>query len=523
MNEIEIEEAWRILGELGRGQIQRLSNFLELELPKDARFAPSIIVRSEAQLFGISMPRFALRLLLPGNAGLVNCRRIDDFIDAAEGDGFVVWGNRLSHSGSSKNDSITRELGSKPLGEILLQENQSCIADCLLALPSSYSTRDCTLLTVDLQLAYGEIYAPSQRAAVGETKPTQCYSPYVKTIDLGGGLCAQSVCYMATAFLDYANAIYGLSEITALAHNDDCQELRISGLTLDEICRYFSRIGLNGIQQLPVSSTFGFKRSDADVQKEFEIAIESYIRSGFPVLLPTDMGLLAAQVYPQNGITDSAASEQEHKHHAIILVGFYSDPLNSTFRVIFHDPAYFPFMNASAGELAEAGFYSRDEGDPEKRLIISVTPAKVKLPLLWWRRGQAEPCERGLIWLSRDMRGIPKKMQFPPGYGRFLLLRVDQFSDEMCLSFLGPKANTFAHRVQGLKAGISSRFGWDRSHWVWLEDIEDMIIIWDAEAEPQAADGTVYRSSFNKYFKATLVTDPEFRIIWAQTDPHERT
>ena len=102
------------------------------------------------------------------------------------------------------------------------QPEQSCIADCLLPPPAHLSTGQYTFLQTKLGTAYGECDKQHDFNAI----------PYVKNIDLGGGVCAQAVSYMATALLhEHATRVYGLADISALAHDPACQEICISGLT----------------------------------------------------------------------------------------------------------------------------------------------------------------------------------------------------------------------------------------------------------------------------------------------------
>jgi hypothetical protein len=206
--------------EIGDKEVERLTLLRQWLYPHmtgrlEFRAAPSLIARSETELFGISMPRFAFRAYLSPRS-FVNARRISTFGELA-----TSWGRPpvdyypfFDHCVATKSPAETIS-------------QSSCIGDSLLEPPTWLDQRKYHVLTTELGLAYGEH---------GEIHGT----PFVNHVRLGGGWCAQAVCLMATALCqETARGIYGVAEITALASDQDSSVLDLGGMTPDKICNYF--------------------------------------------------------------------------------------------------------------------------------------------------------------------------------------------------------------------------------------------------------------------------------------------
>jgi len=170
------------------------------------RTAPSIITRSEAELFGISIPRFAYRATLTDpdgvtSLGFVNLRRVNSFR--------MAIGERLE---LSRDDEFLTQF----------HRRCPCIADALL-LPPAHLSNEFDIITTDLSHAYAESCAT---AGV----------PFVTHFPVGGGMCAQAVCFQANALChQFAAGVFGVAEITTLSSVDDTF-LDFSGLTSNNIC-----------------------------------------------------------------------------------------------------------------------------------------------------------------------------------------------------------------------------------------------------------------------------------------------
>ncbi|MCA9206348.1 MAG: hypothetical protein KDA59_25020, partial [Planctomycetales bacterium] len=177
------------------------------------RFAPSIILRSEAELLAVSCPRFAVRVYV-SERSFVNARRRRTLQRAI----------RRAYADSIKGDQFREQL----LRDV---DRSSWIADSLLEVPDDIKARF-TCLTTRLATSYGE---REEFDAV----------PFVTHIRLGGGLCAQAVCFMTLCLLPDV-PVMGPSEITAHMHNlqfdkgpaGDCF-IEIGGMTPESIVAFF--------------------------------------------------------------------------------------------------------------------------------------------------------------------------------------------------------------------------------------------------------------------------------------------
>jgi hypothetical protein len=232
--------------EINDGDLLKIPAFLGQRLMQKARVAQSVIIRSEGILFGTSIPRFAIRVYLEGG-GFINCRRLNTFVENSHYDGNTEWGNRYQ-AGTIAEEQRNQDLDGtqlehKTLAEVL--EGQSCIGDSLLCEPQRLKKDHFSYIDISaarLFDSYGE-----SRSLVTNDGP---FIPYIRSVNLGGGLCAQAVCFMATAALaNHASKVCGVAEITALAHEDNCLELSLGGLTPEKMQNYFSRVNLRLSEQ----------------------------------------------------------------------------------------------------------------------------------------------------------------------------------------------------------------------------------------------------------------------------------
>ena len=545
MNKLTQQEFFAKVGAQGHREVSELADWLlstdsnaprELELR--CRYAPSIVTRSEVEVFGMSEPRFAIRLYLEDEDGmsLINLRQLE-VMRAAN----PSWGRQM-HWLNTRSSEPLKSLTKPKIQPSAFLRHASRIADCLLQHPKRLGV-GWNVLRADLGREYGEA------STAGEFLGT----PYVKHIPLvGGGLCAQAVCFMATALLhEHARAIYGLLEVTALAQRDeiakselggvDVYEMQISGLNYSGIARYFSEVGLRAIKQMP--KTLGYSDPAAAWTNRndcFTAAAQAYARSGMPIILTVDIGRMAAPadrgeqlkggmtravdspIYARNGFQHPAFAHarpgqfRHRRDHAVLLVGCQERQGSEAF--LINDPAALPFLQASTGELADAGYYGTHwsaDGESAKedletlRSLISlpVTPADVKLPLLWWLpesevddedtpRGKVEHWRDGLfaivpILLSGAVSIGRKRLPYVPPAERFRNFRLTQLKD------LVPLCAEFLHGVDHLpdiaqiRQQLLERFGWREEHWAWVQFVREPLSIWvyDAERELPADEG----------------------------------
>ncbi|MEM7011128.1 MAG: TIM barrel protein [Verrucomicrobiota bacterium] len=533
MNELTQQEFYAKVGAIGHREVSELADWLlreddggSRELDLRCRYAPSIVTRSEVEVFGMSEPRFAIRLYLEDS--IVNLRQLEVMRTANP-----LWGRRMHWLNASGSESLKPILKPKILPAAFLRQ-ASRIADCLLQPPRRLNG-DWKVLRADLGREYGEA------SNAGELLGT----PYVKHIPLvGGGLCAQAVCFMATALLhEHAKGIYGLLEVTALAQRDeiaaselggfDVYEMQISGLNYSGIARYFSEVGLRVIKQIP--KTVGYSDPSAAWTNRndcFTAAARAYARSGMPMVLTVDIGRMAAPtdkmsqvsggltrgvespIYERNGYLHPGFEKIETGHfrrrrdHVVLLVGCQERQGSEAF--LINDPSTLPFLQASTAQLADAGYYGTSwsadgrhaEVDFENlRSLISlpVTPAEVKLPLLWWQPEDEVDDEDTIKILEERWRDglfaiVPillsgavsigrKRLPFVSPPERFRNFRLTQLKDlvPLCAEFL--QGVDELPDIAKIRQQLLERFGWRAEHWAWVQFVREPLSIWIYDAE----------------------------------------
>lgn len=388
MSELTIEVAQEQIGKKQFDELLRLRERLYGISPKikpSLRYAPSMIVRSEAELFGVSMPRFAIRVGM-GDApveSFINARRLVPFRDQmrrAHDPSIDIFQPPAARAGKRRRSA------------------PSCIADSLLARPRTGGFETYHLLTTDLHASYGELEYPA-------AKDDRCegHVPYVEHIQIGGGLCAQASCWMATALMHrFAAGVYGVAEATALVHDDSLVDIRLGGLGWADIVRYFAHPTVS-LQPHRNEGTLLASRKSADKgHRVLSAALRGYLRSGYPIIFAVDLGRVrglclsdpATSIAATNGLpnlepaTDSKASTNNsadpfrRRNHCVVLVGFDNDSF------VVMDPALKPFLKATTEQLRTAGTYSRTPSNASDKFglrapeFLAVTDVSVKLPLV---------------------------------------------------------------------------------------------------------------------------------------------
>lgn len=291
------------------------------------RIAPSIIVRSEAELLGINSPRFALRACFDREGdlhpGFVNLRRLKTFREAVSKRLRLYEGHKLL-------DSLARV---------------GCLADGFLNPQIAYP--DYITITTSLAAQYGE-EGPERGV------------PFVTHFPIGGGLCAQAICFQAT-LLRYRNArsVYGVSEITLLATDRlvsgaadrvpaESTYLNFSGLRRSQIAAFLNhpQVGLG----TTVERLFYPSKPDKSAERRtrWKVALLAYLRSGIPVILPVDGHRMAGAFsadFPAALLPRYSGDQTEM--HCVLAVGF--DPHGE--RVLLNDPSTFPLLDCALNDL----------------------------------------------------------------------------------------------------------------------------------------------------------------------------
>ncbi len=550
------------------------------------RTAPSLVARSEVELFNISMPRFAFRAYLTDRS-FVNARRIETFCKMA-----TSWGPApLDDPGSEFAKSPKDAPGERIRG------SSSCIGDSLLEVPERLAREQYHVLTTELGLAYGE------------RKPIRG-TPFVNHIRLGGGMCAQAVCFMATALLQQAaRGIYGVAEITTLASADEERRIDLGGMTPDKMCHYFNHPGV-GLSALP--QRIGVPDGDVDLKgislRRFAGALRAYLLSDVPVILRVDLGRMCgisfemaemetpttdagAQpqegtkrvavnirdecIYGNNGLLDlhvvkscrkrfeerlqggvdaKAVPEEEKKPqdhgkqgtgegaaneprevarpHAVLVVGLGNRDRDDRDRFLINDPTTYPFLEASALELAQARQYIEGGEITKGRLgpiqFISVAPQEIRLPLMNASTGGV--VRTGLSTFADVLQifslrlGLPEFVDHGGWLGDFRLVDLRWCSS----TSTEEDARRFENRLAHLSAAALDfltrlvRKGAIPAKWCWLQygspEAEEgpgaSVWIWDATAptppeslmDPETSEAAL-EVIRDKYLMSVLVRD----------------
>src|SRR5260221_9373197 len=148
----DIEEVKREIGPAGFERFRWLVHYLgERFEAVRFRYAPSIVTRSEAELWGLSQPRFAIRGYLP-SGGFINLRRLGWLAK-----GVRTWSARQESSPDwiRLDDPSIREDSENAEEPKTIIERSSSVGDSLLLASGSIRKRF-HVLDIDLGWCYGE-------------------------------------------------------------------------------------------------------------------------------------------------------------------------------------------------------------------------------------------------------------------------------------------------------------------------------------------------------------------------------
>jgi hypothetical protein len=420
LHSIPEDRALNDIGAAGLKEIRDLRDWLFGNGPRAPlrfRYAPSIISRGEAELLGLSMPRFAIRVYLDevGRRNFVNARRIEEFADRVKP--FVP---RRSDPGwkrfvGAPDESYTETAdGTTP--EALVAKAHS-VGDCVLDPRYTPRTQGFQVLTTPLRDVYGE--RPSAAASAASAGRAPGAVPFVRYFSpLSGGMCAQSACFMATTLLQHhhpeaprgaasgaaASAvkpapprIHGVSEVTALAQGESFHELDLSGLTWYQIAAYLVTAGRACLTQRYLGRAGGPYDGRA-----LALVLRAYVRSGMPVIFPINCSCMCDRntgdgadlvpgIYRSNlSATGFAEIQLDGDYravdHTVVVVGCGSADRSDDF--LINDPRMYPFVRASARQLFDCvndgriGYTRwRTPRKWKTYTLLPVTPAAVAIGL----------------------------------------------------------------------------------------------------------------------------------------------
>lgn len=286
------------------------------------------------------------------------------------------------------------------------------------------------VLTTDLGFAYDE-HGQGEQEIFG--------TPYVSHLEIfGGGMCAQAVAFQATALWhNIAKGLYGIAEVSMLADPENPEWVHLGGMTADKLIEYFQseQVKLGAQHQYVGGEPMPFPEQVT----VFADAIFSYVSSGFPVVLPIDLGRMNGDSLSQEPVEGESIFRRNklptvlraglgprHRPHATLVVGAHRKSRKREF--VLNDPASFPFLKCSGDQLAHARRYV--EGS-QHRLgplsFIPVTPPEIRLPLLMAR--DELPIQIGLIEIAERLQySGPRELRMKPSpdLGHFRLFDFGQ-------------------------------------------------------------------------------------------------
>ncbi|HEV7405222.1 MAG TPA: sugar phosphate isomerase/epimerase [Chthoniobacteraceae bacterium] len=463
---------------------------------KYTRYAPSIITRGEIEVMGLSIPRFSLRCYLStesqgkATADFMNMRRLH------EESRYVRKTWELDKGPNPDSDFIPLEKLARKLQVSVtrgpspesLVKISSPIADCFL----KYRNPDEAyhLLEVPLGLHYGEC-----QSANDDFKGT----PYVQGTSLTG-MCAQAVCFMANSILlEYAKSLSGIAEISLIASERRGRFAMLQGLTPRDVERYFCSpvVELWTERQFasPVLTRAVTSNQGMLLNSWFSESLSSYVRSGFPVILPCDLAKLnplyaTHELVKEEFLTPPISPEEsvaeEMVPHFVCVVGVRRQPISSS-EFVVNDPAFLPFLKLTAEQLRGA---SLDEAN--RPMYMAVVPARVKMALnavlregrreMW---GLREFVFRNFERFRPEWQILPIDERGERRDPKFRLFHIRGGASEF-LHFMQREmvSSAMAHRA----AAWAARRNGDRGRmvdgqWVWMQYTGSYLWLWNAEKE----------------------------------------
>jgi hypothetical protein len=459
------------IGERGLKRLRSLFHRLYGERGSQSlwfRAAPSIMTRSEAELYGVSSPRFAFRAYLRLDEtgcddAFANVRRLELLHQTA----------RL-HGGADVPN----------VQHLLETSKSSCIADCVLPVPDRLRRPGHHILEVELGFAYGE-----GRKISG--------LPFTNFIRLGGGLCAQANCFMATVLMqDYANGVHGIAEISALSSPDimlNGGTIALDGMKDNRMAQYFALVGLNAVRQISFArpSLSWLEQKDWEYRYELDQALHSYLSSNIPLIVFVDVARLNGQgtaesVYRKNSIHIERQVEQPKGYpHCALLVGTLGHS-----HYVCHDPATFPFLELDLDNLIDASLLSRESRDrcSGGLQFQAILPHGVVLPLLE-EPSLANSSFKDGLWdkMKAFQRGFAPNTQLPRfegahfTIGKVRLVHLDWLAEPQPRKILEFLPSEFLKAIRTMTDRVAGLRGWswiqfrehsgndaaDRSCWLW--------------------------------------------------------
>lgn len=456
-----------------------------------ARLAPSIVVRSEIQLFNLDIPRFCVRVYLPNAQGFVNLRRMAEVVNRLANEQWLRTDEDVN--ASDQTGFTGRYIPPTPepsMREVFasFDNKDNVVADCLLMPPrGSFKENAFYFVTADLGWAYGE----------GTCFPA---IPYVRGMKgFSGGHCAQACAFMVSALLhdhappsnasDFAKAGGGLAEITALTVPDNDNFLPLRGLRANVLVRYFVTTGRTVFRHIfPRVSNLVPQSSGDPASRAAVQVISAYVRSGFSPIVAVASPEKLGAVRPSD------------HNHAVVIVGTHKRNNGQRDQgLVVNDPSHRPFIKWGDSEFRENAFTAT-----QPAFVYCVFPEPIRLPLTRsttahrsFYDGNPMAC-LGVMELSIALQTSLPHLYLAigirsPSPNDFLLMQILLESSPK-----GEIASFPSRLIEMLKSAPGLRERWESSadiksfagKWCWVQacigrqgDVA-RVELWDAEATP---------------------------------------
>lgn len=479
------------------------------------RYAPSITAKSDAELLGISMPRFAIRVSLDrGNRCVVNLRRkallkrsVDsDWADRRilpELDGKIGTRNPDLFSGDEQHleqpvhragarnpDFVSSDEPDISLKQMV--QKSSWIGDCFLSLPSWRGQYH-----INGQRWGAEIGEASYNQEHGEASYDQeqpLATVYMQPINLSGA-CAQACCHIANSMMrDFgAGGLYGVAEITYLMASDDFDEFRVSEASSFEVARFFcdkERVRLAAHVETVVSSGGQY------VGMAFWRALRAYSLSGLPIIVPVHEQMIW-DIWAdgsENGdlrFVKKKRPDDGFSRHMICIVGCSRN--SHSRELVAHDPAYGAYLRATSDRVLQANV----SGMGRQGTYVPIVPSGVSLPYsigVAIKEGIPSTC-LGVNYLAGRLSNDSlfgdtsfKRFGHSRDLGEFVLLRTNEAAERIGAAEFTHRFGRHALRDQKkigeaiyrLSAAVECGNLTPRN-WIWAQFCEGDVRFWNAE------------------------------------------
>ncbi len=383
-----------------------------------ARYAPSPIVRGEAELLGLSLPRFAVRLYLDARKNnFVNCRRLRIMRHHAQ----RTWLNRQT---ALRNPEVAEIMPDEmPFSSIF--EQSSFFADAVLTVPP-HIAEQFEVISTELGRIYGE------GVDIVGTPYVQCFG--IKQF------VSHAALFVATTLLHkHSIRIYSIAEMAALMADTRYPEFFFTSVNAAHLKRFAGHARLTLVEQRVT------ERFSGDNSLGLALSFKSYLRTGIPILIP-----VASQTIP--GKVDLCVVIGYHKSEDCFLI---------------HDPNSGPYKRMDLDEICGRGDASL------KCSFYAVTPSSVRLPLHNYEDEGEGAALDGLLRIAHWIQCL-NPFSFLPNCNREFPgeLRLIQTVD------LRKELGNCCRKLRNKLLRLSSEDL--REEWIWMQILPDSIWIWKA-------------------------------------------